>query len=172
MALSTPNDPLAPDGRRPSQRIGTGNATHFHRYELHKRFASRLRRTAGIDGIRAEPSPLRLTTIIARVDGATFGSACPDGTLEIEWRPREEERDQFRIQFTPDDVPWSCGCHQDRTYDDLGPSHVQIDRRERDHPRRSAARFDDGVPMAVLEACLETLREHGNDPEEIPEASG
>jgi hypothetical protein len=148
-----------------------GNATHLHRYELHKRFASRLRRTAGIDEVRAEPSPLRPTRIIARVNGATFGSACPDGDLEIEWRPREEKHDQFRIQFTPDDAPWSCGWHQDRTHDDLGPCHFQIDHRERDHPQRSAARFDDGVPMAVLEACLETLREYGNDPEAILEAS-
>lgn len=147
-----------------------GNATHLHRYELHKRFADRLRRTPGIDEVRAEPSPLRPTTIVARIDGADFGS-CPDGDLEIEWRPREAEYDQFRIQFTPVHGQWSCGWHQDRTHEELGPCHVQVDRRERNHPRRGAARFDDGVPMAVLEACLDALREHGDDPERVLKSS-
>jgi hypothetical protein len=141
-----------------------GNATHLHRYELHKRFADRLRRTTGIEKVRTEPSPLRPTAITARIDGADFG-ACPDGDLEIEWRPRDVEHDQFRIQFTPVGEAWSCGWHQDRTHEELGPAHFQIDHRDWPEPRRGAVRFDDGVPMAVLETCLEALREHGTDPE-------
>ena len=148
---------------RPPESI-PGNATHLHRYELHKRFADRLRGTSGIDEVRTEPSPLRPTAITARIDGTDFGS-CPDGDLEIEWRPREAEDDQFRIQFTPAHGQWSCGWHQDRTHEELGPAHFQINQRDRDRPRRGAARFDDGMPMAVLEACLEALQEHGTDPE-------
>lgn len=150
---------------RPPESI-PGNATHLHRYELHRRFADRLRRTAGIDEVRTEPSPLRPTAITARIDGADFGS-CPDGDLEIEWRPRDDENDRFRIQFTPTDGAWSCDWHQDRTHEELGLCNFQVDHRKRDHSRRSPARFDDGVPMAVLETCLEALREHGNDPERI-----
>lgn len=150
---------------RPAGSI-PGNATHLHRYELHKRFAGRLRRTTGIGEVRADPSPLRPTTITARIDGTDFGS-CPDGDLEIEWRPRDDEYDQFRIQFIPVHGQWSCGWHQDRTHEELGPCHVQLDHRERDRARRSSAHFDDGMPMAVLETCLETLREHGSDPEAL-----
>lgn len=145
-----------------------GNATHLHRYELHKRFADRLRRTTGINEVRADPSPFRPTTITARIAGPDFGS-CPDGALEIEWRPRETEHDQVRIQFTPVEGAWSCGWHQDRTHEELGPAHVQIDHREWPEPRRDAVRFDDGVPMAVLETGLDALREHGTDPERLLE---
>lgn len=146
-----------------------GNAMHLHRYELHKRFAGRLRRTPGIGEVRAEPSPLRPTTIVARIDGAEFDS-CPDGDGEIDWRPRDDEHDQFRIQFIPVHGQWSCGWHQNRTHEELGPCHVQFDYCEQDRARRSSAHFDDGMSMAVLETCLEALREYGNDPEELLES--
>lgn len=61
----------------------------------------------------------------ARIDGADFGS-CPDGDLKIEWRSREEDHDQFRIQFTPVSGMWSYGWHQNRTHEELGPYHVPI----------------------------------------------
>lgn len=107
-----------------------------------------------------------LFEITARIDGADFGSGL-NGDLEIEWRPREEAHDQFRIQFMPVTDMWSCGWHQNRTHEERSPCHIQIDHCDRDRPRRGAAHFDDGVPMAVLEVWLNALREHGNDPERI-----
>ncbi|MCL7418505.1 MAG: hypothetical protein M8354_11795 [Halalkalicoccus sp.] len=153
---------------RPPESI-PGNATHLHRYELHKRFADRLRRTPEIDEVRAEPSSFRPTTVTARIDGTEFGSG-PDGDLEIEWRPRDDEDDQFRIQFIPVHGQWSCGWHQDGTHEELGPAHIQLDHHEQDRARRSGARFDDGMPMAVLETCLDALREHGTNPKQLLES--
>lgn len=145
--------------------------THLHRFELHKRFSTRLQRTAGIDDVQTEPSAFRPTKIRASVEGNVFGVACPDGELEVEWRPRTGSTDEFRMQFTPSDDRWSCGWHQDETHSDLGACHFQIDHRDWTEPKRTGVVFDDGLPMAVFEACLDELREYGATPESIAERS-
>jgi hypothetical protein len=144
-----------------------GNARHLHRFELHKRVSNRLRRTDGVVDCRSEPSPFRPTKLFASVDGDAFGSACPDGDLEFEWRPRTESTDQFRIQFNLSDEPWSCGWHQDETHPERGACHFQIDHQDWAESKRTGVEFEDGLPMAVFEACLDALREHGSTPESI-----
>lgn len=87
--------------------------------------------------------------------------------LEVEWRPRTGSEDQFRVQFTPVDEPWSCGWHRDETHPELGTCHFQVDYPDRKDSERAGFEFDDELPMAVLETCLDALREHGSKPETI-----
>lgn len=103
--------------------------THLHRYEVHKRVATRLRREAGVTAVDADPSPMRPVRLAAILDCAVYfdqNSETGDATLEFEWRPRPE-RDAFRIQYTEPGTSWSCGWHQDETHENLGPSHFQVD---------------------------------------------
>lgn len=135
--------------------------THLHRYEVHKRAANRLRREDGISTVRAEPSPMRPVRLVATCDRAVLIDqnldSC-DARLMLEWRP-QSERDEFRIQYNEPGKPWSCGWHQDETHEALGPSHFQVDHEGWETPHREAASFDDSNPMAILERCLDELRE-------------
>lgn len=134
--------------------------THLHRYEVHKRIATRLRREAGVKTVIAEPSPMRPIRLIAALNRQIFFDQDLDGgeaTLEIEWRPHSEQ-DEFRIQYSEAESPWSCGWHQDKTHENLGPSHFQVDHEEWPSAHRESASFTDGNPMAILEACLQELQ--------------
>jgi len=135
--------------------------THLHRYEIHKRVATRLRREAGVTTVVTDPSSMRPVQITATLDRTTFFHRYGDNgeaTLEFEWRPRSE-RDVFRIQYTEPGTPWACGWHQDTTHEDLGPSHFQVDHEAWSTPYRESASFSDPNPMAVIETCLSELRE-------------
>ena len=139
----------------------TAGDTHLHRYEIHKRVATRLRRETGVTTVDTEPSPMRPVQLTAGLDQTVFfdrSAATGDATLEFEWRPRAE-RDAFRIQYTEPGTPWSCGWHQDETHEDLGPSHFQVDHKAWSTPHREAASFADPNPMAILETCLGELRD-------------
>lgn len=135
--------------------------THLHRYEIHKRVADRLRRTAGVTSVVPHPSPMRPIRLEATVDGAVFTKGAGSGTsatLEFEWRPRPT-LDEFRVQYNEPGSPWSCGWHQDESHEPLGPSHFQVDHEAWSAPHREPASFTDPNPMAILEACLDELRE-------------
>ena len=135
--------------------------THLHRYEIHKRVATRLRREHGVTTVAAEPSPMRPVQLTATLDRATFfhqQSGSGEATLEFEWRPGPE-RDEFRIQYTEPGTPWACGWHQDGTHEDLGPSHFQVDHEAWAAPHRESASFTDPNPMAIIETSLTELRE-------------
>jgi len=135
--------------------------THLHRYEVHKRVADRLRRTTGVTSVAAKPSPMRPIRLQATLDQSVFfsESASPDhAILEFEWRPRPG-LDAFRIQYNEPGTPWSCGWHQDESHEDLGPSHFQVDHEEWATSHREPASFTDPNPMAILEVCLDELRE-------------
>lgn len=139
----------------------TPGDTHLHRYEVHKRVATRLRREAGITVVNAEPSSMRPVRLKATLDCAVFLDQdldTGDATLEFEWRPHPE-RDEFRIQYNELGTPWSCGCDQDETHENLGPSHFQVDHDEWSTPHRESASFTDSNPMAILETCLSELRD-------------
>lgn len=135
--------------------------THLHRYEVHKRVATRLRREGGVATVEAKPSPMRPVRVVATLDRAVFFDQNTDGgdaTLELQWRPRSE-RDAFRIQYNEPGMPWSCGWHQDETHENLGPSHFQVDHDAWPTPYRESASFTDSNPMAILETCLTELRD-------------
>ena len=135
--------------------------THLHRYEVHKRVATRLRREAGVTAVDAEPSPMRPVRVVATLDRAAFVTQDLDAgkaTLEFEWRPRHG-RDEFRIQYTESEALWSCGWHQDETHENLGPSHFQVDHDTWSTPHRESASFTDPNPMEILETCLAELRD-------------
>jgi len=139
----------------------TPGGTHLHRYEVHKRAATRLRREAGVTTVVADPSSMRPVQLTATLDQTTFFDQHGEGseaTLEFEWRPRSE-RDAFRIQYTELGTPWACGWHQDETHENLGPSHFQVDHEAWSTPYRESASFSDPNPMAVIETCLSELRE-------------
>ena len=134
--------------------------THLHRYEVHKRVATRLRREAGITAVTTEPSPMRPVRLAATLERAVFFDQNLEGgeaTLEFEWRPHSE-RDEFRIQYNEAGTPWSCGWHQDETHENLGPSHFQVDHEEWSASHRESASFKDSSPMTILETCLSELR--------------
>ena len=135
--------------------------THLHRYEIHKRVATRLRGEHGVTNVAAAPSPMRPVRVVATLDRMTFfdqQSDTGEATLEFEWRP-SPERDEFRIQYTEPGTPWACGWHQDGTHEDLGPSHFQVDHEAWAAPHRESASFVDPNPMAIIETSLSELRE-------------
>ena len=135
--------------------------THLHRYEVHKRVATRLRREAGVTTVEAKPSPMRPVRLVATLDRAVFfdqNTDAGDATLAFEWRPHSA-RDEFRIQYNELGTPWSCGWHQDETHEKLGPSHFQVDHEAWPAPHRESASFIDSNPMAILETCLTELRD-------------
>ncbi|TKX64331.1 hypothetical protein EXE47_11450 [Halorubrum sp. GN12_10-3_MGM] len=144
--------------------------THLHRYEVHKRVATRLRREAGVTAVDADPSPIRPVCLVATLDCTIFFQQTMDtdeAALEFEWRPHAE-RDEFRIQYNEPGTPWSCGWHQDETHEKLGPSHFQVDHRGWAAPHRESACFTDSNSMAILETCLSELRDRVPDfPESI-----
>lgn len=144
---------------------------HLDRYEIHKRFRNRLERAPFVEHVRAKPSPMRPTRLLAAIDTERwFGDANRSGTatLEVEWRPRGG-RDWFRIQYTESDGNWSCGWHQDGTHDELGPNHFQVDRESWAEAHREPCDFDDPNPMAILERCLQEL---GRRAPELPQSVG
>ena len=125
--------------------------THLHRYEVHKRATTRLRREPGVTAVNAEPSPMRPVRLVATLDRSIFFDRNPDAgdaTLEFEWRPRSE-RDEFRIQYNEPGSAWSCGWHQDETHENLGPSHFQVDHDEWATPHRESPSFGDSNPIRV-----------------------
>ena len=135
--------------------------THLHRYEVHKRVATRLRRDPGVTAVDAEPSPMRPVRLAATLDRAVFFDRnldAGDATLEFEWRPHPE-RDEFRIQYNEPGAMWSCGWHQGETHEDLGPSHFQVDHETWPAPHSESASFTDSNPMAILETCFDELRD-------------
>lgn len=135
--------------------------THLHRYEIHKRVTARLRRTSGVTSIEAKPSSMRPVRLEATIDQETFfdrSELAGEAILEFEWRPRPD-RDVFRIQYNETGTPWSCGWHQDESHENLGASHFQVDHEAWDTPHREPSSFTDPNPMAVLETCLDELRE-------------
>lgn len=139
--------------------------THLHRYEVHKRVATRLRREVGVTAVEVEPSPMRPVRLVATLDRAVFVDRDPatgEATLEFEWRPRAE-RDAFRIQYNEPGTAWSCGWHQDETHEDLGSSHFQVNHETWTTPHREYASFTDSNPMAILETCLGELRDRVPD---------
>ena len=139
--------------------------THLHRYEVHNRVATRLRREPGVTAVHAEPSPMRPVRLAATLDCAVFFDQDLDAgeaTLEFEWRPHPD-RDEFRIQYNEPGTPWSCGWHQDETHEDLGASHFQVDHEAWHAPHRESASFTDSNPMAILEACVGELRDRVPD---------
>ena len=144
--------------------------THLHRYEIHKRATTRLRREPGVTAVDAEPSPMRPVRLTATLDHERFFDQNCDASearLEFEWRPRTE-RDEFRIQYNEPGTPWSCGWHQDRTHEEFGPSHFQVGHETWTTPHRESASFTDSNPMAILEMCLSELRERvPNLPESV-----
>ena len=143
--------------------------THLHRYEVHKRVATRLQREAGVRTVEAKPSPMRPVRLAATLDRVVFvdqNMDAGDATLEFEWRPHSA-RDEFRIQYNEPGTPWSCGWHQDETHDNLGPSHFQVDHEAWAAPHRESASFTDSNSMAILETCLSELRDRVPD---LPES--
>jgi hypothetical protein len=127
-----------------------------------------MKRLDAVTRVTSEPSAARPVRVEARLDTEAFldrpygpGTA----TLEAEWRPRPD-RDAFRVQYAEDDAAWSCGWHQDRTHLDLGACHFQVDHVTWDDSYREPATFPDPNPMAVLEVCLDRLRER------VPELPG
>ena len=135
--------------------------THLHRYEIHKRVATRLQRDAGVKTVAAKPTPMRPVRLVATLDRAIFftpGVDAGEATLEFEWRPHLE-RDEFRIQYNEPGTPWSCGWHQDGTHTELGSIHFQVDHEAWPAPHRESASFTDSNPMAILETCLTELRD-------------
>lgn len=138
---------------------GNPGETHLDRFEIHKRFRNRLERTQYVDHVRARPSPMLPTRVVATIDTERwFGSGyrVDSATLEVDWRPRTG-RDWFRIQYTESAANWSCGWHQDSSHEELGPNHFQIDCAAGESSRREPGTFDDPNPMAVLEYCLSEL---------------
>lgn len=143
--------------------------THLHRYEVHKRVATRLRRESGVKSVDADPSPMRPVRLTATLDRTIFfdtESNAGTAKLVFEWRPHPE-RDEFRIQYTEPGEPWSCGWHQDQTHEHLGSSHFQVDHETWDTPHRESASLTDSNPMAILETCLNLLRKRVPD---LPES--
>lgn len=143
--------------------------THLHRYEIHKRVATRLRREVGVTAVEAIPSPMRPICVVATLEQAIFFTEKEDAaeaTLEFEWRP-QSERDEFRIQYNEPGTPWSCGWHQDKTHENLGPSHFQVDHEAWSTSHRESASFTDSNPMAILDTCLSELRDRVVD---LPES--
>lgn len=144
--------------------------THLHRYEVHKRVATRLRREPGVTAVDADPSPMRPVRLAATLDCKVFFDRdidASEATLEFEWRPHPE-RDEFRIQYNEPRTSWSCGWHQDETHENLGPSHFQVDHNGWSAPHRESAPFTDSNPMAILEICLNELQDRiSNLPESI-----
>jgi len=139
----------------------TPGDAHLHRYEVHKRVATRLRREAGVAAVDADPSPMRPVRLTATLDRAVFfdqKQGAGEATLEFEWRPRSE-RDEFRIQYNEPGTSWSCGWHQDESHENLGPSHFQVDHEAWAASHRESAPFTDSNPMAILETCLGELRD-------------
>ena len=135
--------------------------THLHRYEVHKRVATRLRRETGIVPVEPDPSLMRPVRLVGTVNRAVFFDqemSEGEATIEFEWRPHTE-RDAFRIQYNDTDTLWSCGWHQDDTHESLGASHFQVDHNEWSTSHREPASLSDANPMAILEACLDDLRE-------------
>lgn len=135
--------------------------THLHRYEIHERVADRLRRVYGVRHVEATPSSLRPVRIEASIDRELFFERSMGGgeaRLAFEWRPRPD-RDEFRIQYTEPGTPWSCGWHQDESHEPLGPSHFQVDHDGWETSCREPSSFMDPNPMAILETCLDELRE-------------
>lgn len=135
--------------------------TNLHRYEIHKRVADRLRRLHSVTHVEATPSSMRPVRIEASIDQEMFfdqSEIAGEATLAFEWRPRPD-RDAFRIQYNEPRTPWSCGWHQDESHEDLGPSHFQVDHDGWDTSYREPSSFTDPNPMAILEACLDELRE-------------
>lgn len=142
---------------------------HLHRYEIHKRVATRLRREVGVTAVEAIPSPMRPIRVVARLEQPIFFSEKQDAaeaTLEFEWRPQSES-DEFRIQYNEPGTPWSCGWHQDKTHENLGPSHFQVDHEAWSTSYRESASFTDSNPMAILDTCLSDLRDRVAD---LPES--
>jgi hypothetical protein len=140
---------------------GGRNHNHLDRYEIHKRLKDRLRRTEGVVEVRAEPSSMRPTQIHAVLDTETFFGQEYErerAELEVEWRPRSD-RDVFRVQYNEHGTAWSCGWHQDEDHEELGPCHFQVDHADWDRGHHESCAFEDTNPMAVLERCLEELRE-------------
>lgn len=138
----------------------TPGNTHLHRYEIHKRVATRLRRETGVSTVAPEPSPMRPVQVVATFNEVTVFNQQPDtgpATLEFEWRP-QPERDEFRIQYTEPGTPWACGWHQDETHEQLGPSHFQVDHEAWSVSHRESASFADSHPMAIIETSLSELR--------------
>lgn len=136
-----------------------GRAT-LDRFELHKRFKHRLRRTPGIVETSSRPSSMRPVEVVATVDTGAFldrPHSPARADLGIEWRPRPD-RDAFYVQYSEDDTPWSCGWHQDRDHEELGPNHFQVDHRDWETPYRTETGFEDPNPMAILDTCLDVLR--------------
>ena len=139
----------------------TPGDTHLHRHEIHKRTATRLRRERGIIAVEPHPSPMRPVRVTATLDPTVFFQndlQADQATLEFEWRP-STGRDEFRIQYNEPNSPWSCGWHQDRTHESLGASHFQVDHNEWSTSHREPASFSDSNPMAILETCLDELRD-------------
>ena len=104
---------------------------------------------------------MRLVQLTATLDHTTFFHQQSDGVeakLEFEWRPGPE-CDEFRIQYTEPGTPWACGWHQDRTHENLGPSHFQVDHEVWAALHRESASFTDPNPMAIIETNLTELRE-------------
>lgn len=135
--------------------------THSHRYEIHKRVADRLRRTAGALSVEPAPSSMRPVRLEATIDTERFfghATSVEAATLAFEWRP-QSDRDEFRIQYNEPGTPWSCGWHQDDSHGDLGPSHFQVDHERWDTSAREPSSFTDPNPMAILETCLGELRD-------------
>jgi len=135
--------------------------THLHRYEVHKRVGTRLQQEGGVTTVEAKPSPMRPVRLVATLDCAMFfdrAMAADEATLEFEWRPHAE-RDEFRIQYNEPGTAWSCGWHQDETHEKLGSSHFQVDHETWETPHRDSASFSDPNPMAILETCLNELRD-------------
>jgi len=140
---------------------------HIDRYEIHKRFRDRLRRTEGVVEVRAEPSSMRPTQVRAILDMAEFLNEEyeSEAELEVQWRPRQQ-RDEFRIQYNESDTDWSCGWHQDDDHEELGPVHFQINHSKWEDGYYETTSFEDTNPMAVLEDCLGELK---NKVTELPE---
>jgi len=113
---------------------------------------------------------MRPVRLVALLDCAVFFDQTLDtdeAALEFEWRPHAE-RDEFRIQYNEPRTPWSCGWHQDKTHENLGSSHFQVDHEAWAAPHRESASFTDSNPMAILETCLSELRDRVPDlPESI-----
>jgi len=102
--------------------------------------------------------PVRLTASLDRAVFFDQDQCAGEATLEFEWRPRSE-RDEFRIQYNEPGTPWSCDWQQDESHENLGPSHFQVDHETWATSHRESASFTDSNPMAILETCLDALRD-------------
>lgn len=137
----------------------TDGGRNYSRKELCYRIRAFLKQQPGVETVRFEPSRLRPEAVVATVAPEQFLGREHDSeatTLEVEWRPRPDDHDGFRVQWIESDAGRSVGWHQDDTHPGLGDCHVQVDGVD-GTVHREPASFDYDNPLGIVSECLAAL---------------